>query len=75
MAGGGVAGGYRLGWMHLFFWYFSGVTHLLIQLGDGAGFSGFRQAILMSTLWQAPLLMFAQCVRSIAAVLGTAEPD
>ncbi|UUY09065.1 phosphoethanolamine transferase CptA [Pseudomonas sp. J452] len=59
-----------LGWMYLFFWYFSGVTHLLILLGDGAGFSGFRQALLMSTIWLAPLLLFPQWARLIAAVLG-----
>ncbi len=59
-----------LGWAFLFFWYFSGVTHTLILLGDGASFVGFRQALLMSALWLAPLLASPRHARSIAGVIG-----
>ncbi len=36
-----------LGWLFLFFWYFSGITQLLILLSDTSGFTGFRQAFVM----------------------------
>ena len=42
-----------LGWLFLFFWYFSGITQLLIQLTGTSGFSGFRQAFVMSAIWLA----------------------
>lgn len=61
-----------LGWMFLFFWYFSGVTQLLIQLTGTAGFAGFRQAFLLSALWLVPLLLFPARARLLAAVLGGA---
>lgn len=59
-----------LGWMFLFFWYFSGVTQLLIQLTGTAGFSGFRQAFLLSGLWLVPLLLFPAQARRLAALIG-----
>ncbi len=59
-----------LGWAFLFFWYFSGVTQLLIQLTGTAGFSGFRQAFLASALWLVPVLLFPGRARLIAAVVG-----
>ncbi len=61
-----------LGWMFLFFWYFSGVTQLLIQLTGTAGFSGFRQAFLLSGVWLAPLLLFPAQARRLAALIGGA---
>lgn len=59
-----------LGWAFLFFWYFSGVTQLLIQLTGTAGFSGFRQAFLASALWLVPLLLFPARTRQLAAIIG-----
>lgn len=59
-----------LGWAYLFFWYFAGFTHLLIQLADAAGFVGFRQAMLMSFLWLVPLLLFPRYSRWIAGGVG-----
>jgi heptose-I-phosphate ethanolaminephosphotransferase len=47
-----------LGWAFVFFWYFSGVTQLLIYASDSAGFSGLRQSLLLSLLWLVPLLLF-----------------
>ena len=59
-----------LGWLFLFFWYFSGITQLLIQLTGTSGFSGFRQAFVMSAIWLAPMLMFPKHTRVMAAVIG-----
>ncbi|KTC43508.1 MAG: phosphoethanolamine transferase CptA [Pseudomonas sp.] len=57
-------------WLFLFFWYFSGITQLLIQLTDTSGFAGFRQAFLMSAIWLAPMLLFPARTRLMAAVIG-----
>ena len=59
-----------LGWMFLFFWYFSGITQLLIQLTGTSGFSGFRQAFFMSALWLAPMLLFPRRARLLAGLIG-----
>ncbi|WP_347926897.1 phosphoethanolamine transferase CptA [Pseudomonas helvetica] len=59
-----------LGWLFLFFWYFSGITQLLILLSDTAGFAGFRQAFIMSAIWLAPMLLFPARTRLLAAVIG-----
>ncbi|MEX5557459.1 phosphoethanolamine transferase CptA [Pseudomonas rhodesiae] len=59
-----------LGWLFVFFWYFSGITQLLIQLSGTSGFSGFRQAFFMSALWLAPVLVFPRQTRVMAAVIG-----
>lgn len=58
-----------LGWLFLFFWYFSGITQLLILLTGTSGFTGFRQAFVMSAIWLAPMLLF-QRTRVMAAVIG-----
>lgn len=57
-------------WLFLFFWYFSGITQLLIQLTDTSGFSGFRQAFFMSGAWLAPMLLFPSRTKVMAAVIG-----
>ncbi|MEZ1314735.1 phosphoethanolamine transferase CptA [Pseudomonas fluorescens] len=57
-------------WLFLFFWYFSGITQLLIQLTGTSGFTGFRQAFVMSAVWLAPMLMFPKHTRIMAAVIG-----
>ena len=59
-----------LGWLFLFFWYFSGITQLLIQLTGTSGFSGFRQAFVMSAIWLAPMLLFPARTRLLAAIIG-----
>ncbi|MCL7461573.1 phosphoethanolamine transferase CptA [Pseudomonas sp. NW5] len=59
-----------LGWAYLFFWYFSGVYHLLLQLADATIFVGFRQAMIVSLLWLIPLLLFPRHTRALSAVLG-----
>ncbi len=59
-----------LGWLFLFFWYFSGVTQFLIQVTGTSGFSGFRQAFLLSGLWLIPVLLFPGRTRALSAGLG-----
>lgn len=59
-----------LGWLFLFFWYFSGITQLLILLTGTSGFAGFRQAFLMSAVWLAPMLLFPARTRLLAALIG-----
>lgn len=59
-----------IGWAFLFFWYFSGVYHLLLQLFDATIFVGFRQAFLVSSLWLIPVLLFPRYTRSLAAGIG-----
>ncbi|MHC8305582.1 phosphoethanolamine transferase CptA [Pseudomonas sp. PB3P13] len=57
-------------WLFMFFWYFSGITQLLIQLTGTSGFSGFRQAFVVSAIWLAPMLLFPKQTRVMAAVIG-----
>ena len=57
-------------WLFVFFWYFSGITQLLIQLTGTSGFTGFRQAFVMSALWLAPMLLFPNQTRLLAAIIG-----
>jgi len=57
-------------WLFVFFWYFSGITQLLIQLTGTSGFTGFRQAFVMSAIWLAPMLLFPRQTRVMAAVIG-----
>src|SRR5476649_2944144 len=59
-----------LAWLFVFFWYFSGITQLLIQLTGISGFAGFRQAFVMSGIWLAPMLLFPARTRIMAAIIG-----
>jgi heptose-I-phosphate ethanolaminephosphotransferase len=59
-----------LAWLFMFFWYFSGITQLLIQLTGTSGFTGFRQAFIMSAVWLAPMLVFPRQTRVLAACIG-----
>ena len=56
--------------LYLFFFYFSGITHLLLQLTGATIFIGLRQSIYMSLLWLIPVLMFPRRTKIIAAVIG-----
>lgn len=55
---------------YLFFWYFSGVVHLIIFATGTAGFMGTRASIYMSMLWLIPTLLFPRHTRKIAAGIG-----
>ncbi|GLK87793.1 phosphoethanolamine transferase CptA [Pseudomonas turukhanskensis] len=59
-----------IGWLFLFFWYFSCVPQLLIQITGTSGFTGFRQAFVMSALWLVPVLLFPAKTRLIAGSIG-----
>lgn len=61
---------WAMGWAFLFFWYFSGVYHTLLQVTGATIFVGFRQALTVSTLWLIPVLLFPARTKQIAAVLG-----
>ncbi len=50
--------------------FFSGITQLLIQLTGTSGFTGFRQAFVMSAIWLAPMLLFPRQTRVMAALIG-----
>ena len=59
-----------LGWLLLFFWYFSGITQALLMFSGTTGFSGFRDALFLSTLWLAPVLLLPRHTRLISALIG-----
>jgi len=59
-----------LGWLLLFFWYFSGVTQALLLFSGTTGFAGFRNALFLSTLWLVPVLLWPRATRATAAVIG-----
>ena len=59
-----------LGWLLLFFWYFSGVTQALLMFSGTTGFAGFRNALFLSTLWLVPVLLWPRATRANAAVIG-----
>lgn len=59
-----------LGWLLLFFWYFSGVTQALLLFSGTTGFAGFRDALILSSLWLAPVLLLPRLTRPLAAVIG-----
>ena len=59
-----------LGWLLLFFWYFSGVTQALILFSGTSGFAGFRDAFFLSSLWLTPVLLLPRFTRGISAVIG-----
>lgn len=61
-----------LGWLFLFFWYFSGVVQLLILSSGTSGFSGFRNATIFSLLWLIPVLLMPRWTKTVAAVIGLA---
>ncbi|MDH2014575.1 phosphoethanolamine transferase CptA [Pseudomonas juntendi] len=59
-----------LGWLLLFFWYFSGITQALLLFSGTTGFSGFRDAFFLSSLWLAPVLLLPRLTRATAALIG-----
>lgn len=55
---------------YLFFFYFSGITHILLQITGTTIFVGMRQAIVMSLLWLIPVMLVPRFARKIAAGIG-----
>lgn len=56
--------------LYLFFFYFPGVTHVLLQLTNATIFNGFRQTVYVSLLWLIPVLLWPSRTRAITAVIG-----
>ena len=59
-----------LGRAYLFFWYFSGVTHVLLVSSGATDFSPLRHGILDSLLWLIPMLLFPRQGLRIAGAVG-----
>jgi heptose-I-phosphate ethanolaminephosphotransferase len=57
-----------IGWLYLFFLFFSGVYQVF--LAPTAGFTGLRNILFFSAIWLAPVLLFPRWTRPISAVLG-----
>lgn len=56
--------------LYLFFFYFSGITHVILQATDSSSFIGLRQALYMSLLWLVPVLLFPKKTKLIAGGIG-----
>ncbi len=59
-----------LGWLYLFFWYFSGITQLMIGFSGAAGFQGLKQASTVTLVWLIPPLLFPRATRVLTAITG-----
>ena len=59
-----------LGWVLLYFWYFSTVLQIAILASGYSGTNGFRDSILFSSLWLLPVFLLPQYTRILAAVIG-----
>ncbi|ROP56109.1 heptose-I-phosphate ethanolaminephosphotransferase [Enterobacter sp. BIGb0383] len=59
-----------LGWVLLYFWYFSSVLQIVIYATGYSGSTGLRDSLLYSSLWFIPVFLFPQRTRIIAAVIG-----
>ncbi|WP_425930554.1 phosphoethanolamine transferase CptA [Pseudomonas sp. NyZ201] len=57
-------------WPLLFFWYFSGITQVLLFASGTTGFAGLRDAFFLSSLWLVPLLLMPRLARGTSAVIG-----
>lgn len=60
----------NLVWAYLFFWYFSGVTQLLIIHARVSGWKGMIQASMVTLLWLIPLILFPKRARLLAGLIG-----
>ncbi|MBL4743128.1 MAG: phosphoethanolamine transferase CptA [Cycloclasticus sp.] len=58
------------GKLYLYFFYFSGLTQILIYATGMSNTVGLRQAIIISTLWMIPALAWPQHTRKISAIIG-----
>lgn len=59
-----------LGWLLLYFWYFSCALQLLIVLTGHSGTTGLRDSLMYSLLWLIPVFLFPGQTRIISGVLG-----
>jgi heptose-I-phosphate ethanolaminephosphotransferase len=56
--------------LYLFFFYFSGITHFLLQISGATIFVGFRQAVYMSLLWLIPVMLMPHRTKLITGLIG-----
>lgn len=59
-----------LGWVLLFFWFFSTALQAKILISGYSGTNGLRDSLLYSSLWLIPVFLFPARTRIIAAVIG-----
>lgn len=59
-----------LGWLLLYFWFFSCVLQLVIVLTGHGGITGLRDSLLYSLLWLIPVFVFPARTKIISSVLG-----
>ncbi|MBV1875935.1 MAG: phosphoethanolamine transferase CptA [Cycloclasticus sp.] len=59
-----------LGKLYLYFFYFSGLTQILIYAAGMSNTVGIRQALFISTIWIVPALVWPQYTRKISALIG-----
>ena len=59
-----------LGKLYLYFFYFSGLTQILIYAAGMSNTVGIRQALFISTIWLVPNLIWPQYTRTISAFIG-----
>ncbi|PCJ93664.1 MAG: hypothetical protein COA46_01125 [Porticoccaceae bacterium] len=59
-------------WAYLYFCYFSVTIQILVYSAGMSGSNGVRDALLMSTLWLIPVLLWPRYSKLIAAVIGLA---
>ncbi len=59
-------------WFYLYFCYFSATIQILVYSAGMSGSNGLRDALLMSTLWLIPILLWPRYSKLIAAVVGLA---
>lgn len=58
------------GKLYLYFFYFSGLTQILIYAAGMSNTVGIRQALFISTIWIVPALVWPQYTRKISAIIG-----
>ena len=59
-----------LGWVLLYFWFFSSVIQISILATGYSGTTGLRDSLLFSSLWLIPVFLLPSYTRLIAALIG-----
>ena len=59
-------------WFYFYFCYFSATIQILVYSAGMSGSNGVRDALLMSTLWLIPVLLWPRYSKLIAAIIGLA---
>ncbi|HAK5377182.1 TPA: phosphoethanolamine transferase CptA [Salmonella enterica] len=59
-----------LGWVLLYFWFFSTLLQAIIFISGYSGTNGIRDSLLFSSLWLIPVFLFPERIKIIAAVIG-----